>query len=209
MRYDDDGVLTRITSPDDEPVTLEQAKAQCRSELTITDSDDWYTDAIRAARLKVEGDTGRQLLPGVYEAWLRAFPCTAIVPPIAPLIDVVSIMYLDTAGDLQTWASSNYVVLAPRGDRATLGRIEPVYQAVWPVTRDQVNAVRVRFRAGYADADTVPGDLRHAILLLIGHWDMNREAVLTTGYGLISKEIELGYQALIGNYKVYPMPVAA
>lgn len=206
---DDDGVLTLVTPPDDEPITLAQAKAQARRELSVTDEDAWFANTISAARLKVEGDTGRQVMQATYELWLRRCPCDAIVPPRAPLVDVVSVKYLDQAGDLQTWASSNYVVLAPSGDRAPLGRIERAYAVTWPIVRDQANAVRVRFRAGYADADLVPADLKHAMLLLIAHWDVNREAVLTTGFGLISKEIELAYQALIGNYKVYPMPVAA
>ena len=55
------------------------------------------------------------------------------------------------------------------------------------------------YQAGYASNDAVPASLRHAALLLIGHWYENREAV---NVGNIVQDVPLAYDALISAYRV-------
>ncbi len=202
--------LVLIAPPEDEPVDLDAAKQQIRRPLTFAEDDDWLTRAIEAARRKVEGDTGRQLMPATWELWLREFPCGAFVLPRAPLASIESVTYIDLNGDEQTLDAATYVVWPPAlsGDEvsdpfARHGRVELAYGAIWPAVLCQLGAVKVRFVAGY---QTVPADLQHAMLMLIGHWYQNRE---TVAVGTISVEIDLAYRALIRNYRLEDVPVIA
>ncbi|HVW36055.1 MAG TPA: head-tail connector protein [Pirellulales bacterium] len=97
----------------------------------------------------------------------------AITLPLPPVQAVNSITYLDSAGDLQTLAPSQYVVDVT-GEPA---RLTPQYGFVWPITRWQVGSVTVQFTAGYGTAADVPETVKAAIKLLVAHWYEHREAV--------------------------------
>ena len=84
---------------------------------------------------------------------------------------VTYLKYKDADGTLQTVTSSNY-------DTDTIGRfarIAPTPSYSWPATYDGVNAVQVRYVAGYTNTTNQPAPFRQAMLLTIGHWYINRE----------------------------------
>jgi uncharacterized phiE125 gp8 family phage protein len=57
----------------------------------------------------------------------------------------------------------------------------------------------VTWWAGYgASGTSVPAAIRHAILMLVGHWYESRSSVLT---GSISKEIEFGVKSLLDSQR--------
>lgn len=117
-----------------------------------------------------------------------------IYVPRPPLIGVSSIAYLDTAGTSQTWSSSLYRVDAT----SEPGRIEPAYGQTYPTTRGVTGDVTITHTCGYgAAASAVPGDIKQAIVLLVGHWYENREAVLV---GTISKQVEFSVESLLEPY---------
>jgi uncharacterized phiE125 gp8 family phage protein len=61
--------------------------------------------------------------------------------------------------------------------------VTPAYDKVWPSARSVRDAVQIRFIAGYGDAASdVPQAIKQAILLLVGHWFENREAVLVHSF---------------------------
>jgi len=73
---------------------------------------------------------------------------------------------------LQTDTLSNYEITGT--DFTT--RIGPKSGFNWPVTQDRADAIRIEYTAGYgATSASVPETLRHAMMLLIGHWYDNRE----------------------------------
>jgi uncharacterized phiE125 gp8 family phage protein len=128
--------------------------------------------------------------------------------PYPPLQAVRSVSYVDSTGTTQTLSASLYSSSTDK----TKGAIYPAYDATWPSVRDQVAAVTVRFIAGYTDfTDTtsspnyavtgegVPDDLRQAILLLIGHWYENREAVVV---GQAPADLPFAVEAIISAYRV-------
>jgi len=83
--------------------------------------------------------------------------------PGPPLVEVVSVTYVDTDGAVQTYDPANYRVFgigAPHG-----GGIRAKSGSVWPSLQYGPEAVTVRYRAGY---ETVPDDIKHAVLLIIG-----------------------------------------
>lgn len=173
--------LSLVTAPDGEPITLEQAKAQAELQGT-TDHDVLLSDTIiPAARDRGELVTRRQFLgPATWDWLLDGAPCERVIElPKPPLVAVSFIKYYDTAGVLQTFASSNYTVQAPQGPRCRRGRIGLVSGASWPATADQIGAFIIRFTCGYGAAEDVPPLLLQAQLMDISTLFENRENLAT------------------------------
>ena len=112
-------VLSVVTGPSVEPVTLAEARAFARLE-TIED-DAVLVTLIQAARARAEAITGRQLIRATYEGWLDAFESPQLELPRPPLIDIVLVSYVDTAGATIVLSSSLYQVQAPKGPFAAAG----------------------------------------------------------------------------------------
>lgn len=175
--------LRLITAPAIEPVTLAEAKLQCR--VDTSDEDASFTRWIQGAREQAEHLLERSLLPQTWECtqdrfgyaclvgveeFIPAsgaripFEATRIVLPRPPVTAVTWVKYLDSTGAQQTLDPSYYVVDTdnePGGITLAPGKS-------WPVTYNVPNAVRVRYTAGYADAASVPANIKNFILLLIG-----------------------------------------
>lgn len=155
--------LRLIEGPSEEPVDLETVKAQLG--VSGTDQDLIIASLIAAARESIDGREGylggRVLMPQTWELVLDGFPCSEIELPFTPVREVVSISYDDENGDLQTLDAADYYL-----DDASA---TPWIMAVgsWPSTLDGVNAVRVRFVAGYADAASVPSPIKASIVLIV------------------------------------------
>lgn len=186
--------VTVVTPAAEEPVTLDEAKAHCRVEITADDS--LITALIVAARQVVETLTKRCLVTTTFDLTLEYFPpgpalqqsSGRIRIPNPPLQSVTTLKYYDSEGTLATWDASNYRVLA-----GTPGSIVPVYNEDWPTIREQPEAVVVRYVAGYGDAEDVPQSLKQAVLLLVGHWYENREAA---NVNAAATELPLAVKAL-------------
>lgn len=177
--------LSLKTAPTGEPITLTQVKQQCR--LVDSSDEDGFLSliVIPAVRDRAELATQRQLLQATYELKFNDWPYQYgyIDIPKPPLIYAIasdlSITYVDTAGTVQTWAATNYIVDAPAGPRCTRGRISLAYGAAWPTVQDRMNAITVTFKAGYGTAGTsVPPLLVSAMLLDAGTLNENRESLL-------------------------------
>lgn len=164
--------LTLVSAPAEVPVSLAEAKSHLR--VLTADEDALITSLVLAATAHLDGRSGilgRALVTQTWELRLDGFPdCLEL--PLPPLQSVTSIKYLDDTGTETTLDPSAYVVESGH----YFGRIRPAYGLTWPVPRDESGAVRVRFVAGYGGAAAVPAPVRHAILLLVGHWWINREA---------------------------------
>jgi uncharacterized phiE125 gp8 family phage protein len=125
-----------------------------------------------------------------YELYLDAFPCGPILIPLSPLVDVVSVTYVDADGLAQSVSAADYVVDNVSRD----GWVVPVAGYAWPATLSAINVVTVQFRVGNA---LIPAPLRHAVLLLTGHLFENREAVTPTTLS----EIPIGVYNLVAPYR--------
>jgi uncharacterized phiE125 gp8 family phage protein len=162
--------LKLITSPDGEPITVAEAKQHLR--VDGADEDTYIATLIVAARQRAELETGRWLLPQVWELGLKGFPVEIRLHG-APLIELASISYVDQAGVLQTMAGDEYQL----DDYSEPPRIVPAWGTRWPVVRCQPNAVLVRAQFGYADAAAVPAAIKQWMLLTIAGMYENREDV--------------------------------
>ena len=188
--------LERMTDATVEPWTTAEAKAHLR--VTTSDHDTYIAALVKAARQHVETYTGRAMMEQTWKLRLdRAWP-GSIVLPRPPLLTVASIAYVDLDGATQTLAANQYQVDAARH----LPVITPAYGVTWPDLRDQLSAVTITYTAGYHASDTskIPSALRHAMLLLVGSWFMNREAVVI---GTISSDLPHGVEALLFPFRIF------
>jgi uncharacterized phiE125 gp8 family phage protein len=179
-----------VTPPAEEPVSLAEAKAHLRVDHDAEDT--LISMLIGAAREYVEQGAARALMPQTWRLSLESLPggrCP-IELPLPPLRSVESITYQDDDGAEQTLDDALYLV--DTDDEP--GKVLPVYDGEWPDGRCDVNAVKVTYIAGYEDADHVPKRAKQAILLLVGHWFENREAVGTAG-----RELEMAVTNLMGQ----------
>jgi uncharacterized phiE125 gp8 family phage protein len=192
--------LIQLTAPAELPVTLAEAKAHLRVDGA---DDDTLIAGLLAAAVGhldgAEGLLGRALVEQQWTLVLDAFPASAEKPvriPLPPLVSVAAVRYVDAAGATQTWDAANWRI-APQG--AMPGHLLPVHGESWPTTRTQAAAVEIDFTAGYGAAAGVPAPLKAAMLLLIGHWYANREAV---NVGNIVNELPLAVQSLLAPYRI-------
>ncbi len=184
--------LTLVTAPSGEPVEVAEVKAHARVE--ITDDDTYLGGLITAARQWVERATGRALVTQTWRLSLCEFPRWEIRLPKSPLASVSSITYVDAAGTTQTLSSAAYEV----DTGVEPGLVQPVFDEVWPYSREQANSVRITFVAGYGSPVAVPEPIKLAIRYLVSHWYENREPVL--GSGAVPKEIPFTVEALLSPY---------
>lgn len=178
--------LKLVTAPTAFPVTRDQAKAHLRVD---TDDDNTSIDAfIEAATDVAESFQGRALIDQTWDLYLDAWPAAVwsgvrqvyeIRIPKPPLLEVVGLFNLDSAGAEQPVDSGLYTV-----DTANEpGRIV-LKSGSWPTLPDLANAVRVRFRAGYVDNSSSPavGSVSKAtfaaILIIVADLYANRESVV-------------------------------
>lgn len=158
-----------VSPPSVEPVTLAEAKAHLR--VDSADEDALITRLIVAAREQCEQELDRSLAQQTLQLMLDAFPAGALLLPRGPVISVSSVQYVDTAGVLQTVSANDYTLDDAQIDAWLLY----AYGSDWPQARDQANAVRVQYVAGWPNS-VVPASIQQWILLHIGTLYANRES---------------------------------
>jgi len=181
--------LKLITAPAHEPVTLAEVKDHLR--VDTTDEDALISALIIAARQWAEEYTGRQFMAATWDWMLDVIPDGFSVP-LPPLQSVTSIKYLDTDGAEQTLVSTAYRVDAI----SEPGRIALAYGQTWPSIYSVINAVTVRFVAGYT---TVPEPIRQAVLIMVGELYEQRQD--SASYQV--NAVPFGVRALLAPYKVW------
>lgn len=184
--------LSVVTPPTAEPVSLAEAKAHCR--VSVADDAGLIAGYLMAARIHAEVYTGRALSTQTLQFTIDGdWPCDRIDLPRPPLQSVTAITYSDTAGATQTLAADQYRV----DTTAHQGFVERAYGVIWPAVRDQARTIVVTYVAGYAQ---IPEPIRQAILLLVGHFYENREAVVI---GQAPTELPMGVDALLFPFRVF------
>lgn len=166
--------LTVIVPPSEEPITLAEAKASPSVRVSTTTDNTDITALIKVVRMMAERHTLHALVTQTLELTLDAFPTGGIELPMPPLQSVTSVKYTDTDGTEQTMDAADYSI----DDKSTIALIVPAYGETWPVTRDEINAVRVRFVAGFGAAADVPEDIKSWMKIMIGTLYDNPQALV-------------------------------
>ena len=164
--------LKRITAPTLLVVSLVEAKAHLR--VDVSDDDDLITACIHSATALAEQYTNRAIAPQTWELTLDAFP-TAFELTRTPVTSITSITYAAEADGADTTLSSSLYTLDAADDFGP-AYVVPAFDTTWPTPREQVNAVRLRYVAGWADAASVPYGVKAWIKLMVGAMYDNRMA---------------------------------
>lgn len=149
-----DGVQI-LVPPASEPITLDQAKSQCRVELTFTDDDTYLTGLIMAARDRAEAMTNTAIMQRTVREFRNHFPHGfddlwrytdgfydgLIVSEqtrhrfdgshhwelkVAPIVSVTQLQYVDQTGTTQTLAAQASQLTPP----ATIQLTSSTFNAV-------------------------------------------------------------------------------
>jgi uncharacterized phiE125 gp8 family phage protein len=157
--------LKSISGPEVEPFTIEECRTHLEVQPYEVDSDGVETHphdamimAMQAqAREFCEEFTGLSFARKTYELALDAFPAEEIeVPPTGsrepatPLVEVLSVKYVDADEVEQTIDPSAYTI----DNYQKPAWLFPASSSTWPATGALVNAVKIRFVAGYGPVDT-------------------------------------------------------
>ncbi len=189
-------MLTIVTPPTAEPVTLDDLKTQVR--VDGSDEDTLLTSLITAARERLELETGRAMLTQTIRQTLPDWPDDPYIRLLRePVQAVSSITYTLSDASSQTLDASVYAL--------DISGVAPVvrlaYGQQWPSdTLATSNAIQVTYTAGYGDtADDVPTPLRQAVLLLAAELFARREASAEKR----SWPLPFGVRYLIAPYRTY------
>jgi uncharacterized phiE125 gp8 family phage protein len=188
--------LALVTDVTEEPVSLDEVKAHLR--LDIDDDDAYLAGCVTAARYWVEGQTKRCILPQTWDysidyEWPIKGGIHRIDLPLNPVKsigsaspEVFSISYVDSSGNTQTLAQSQYTLV----NRVHGSYIVEAYNVEWPDVRCVPNCITVRFQAG--DGDNIPQQLHRAIMILAGHFYEVRET---------AADVPAAIEALVSPYR--------
>lgn len=185
--------LTVASAPEDEPVSLSEAREFLR--VDGLEEDDLIQQLVKAARQQVENHTRHALVTRTYDWSLPCFPSGCTPVPMPPLQSVTGVYYTD-AGQAEAEVSASVYTVTTSSVR---GLIALAYGQTWPTyTAGQPYPVRVRFVAGFGDVDDVPAEIKQALLLIVGHLYDNRTAVTDASTG--SRPLTMGVRSLLGDW---------
>lgn len=182
--------LRELSPPQDEPVSLEEAKLHLR--VDASDEDDLITGLISAAREWCEQRCGVAFMQRTLLYTLPKFPADDYIElPMAVAGDfsLTSFMYWNADGVYGAVAAISYT-----DDVAQPIRLGLKPGSQWPSTYGRSDSVQITYQAGWANAADVPARAKQAIKLLVGHWYANREDVVT---GTIATQVQTAAEALL------------
>lgn len=133
---------------------------------------------IGAVASKAESYLKGSVVTQTLELVLDGFNCKKIKLPMGPVQSITSIKYLDCNGDEQTVDSSVYRLTASN-------EVILAYGKSWPDYRSDVDSVKIRYVAGYGDADLVPSAIKAWIMMNVATLYENRETVTVGNGGVI------------------------
>lgn len=217
-----------VDAPTIKPITLAEAKAQCRAQ-DFDDDDVKIGALIAAATSYLDGWTGilgralcEQTWRQDYDSlshgnWRQDFDsishgraseihgsCRGLRLPLFPVIDITSVKYKDTAGVEQTIDPVNYSLQTD--DLGSYVQFVSTYAS--PALFTELPRASVTYRAGYANAgiapdpitSTVDDAIKHAMLMIVSHWYENRETVVV-GQRAQAISIPFAADALLGAFR--------
>lgn len=187
-----DYLLTRVTAPTALPVSVADVMANGR--VVANDEAGVVQAHLETATRAVEQMTGRALLPQTWR--IAAYGLQHREPiwlPKPPVTALTAVAYSDASNVEQSMDVGGFI-LSTDDDRAM---VQPDMGVNWPTTFRRPDAVRITYTAGYANAASVPQDIRHAIILLACHYFDNRTAA-----GDAMSEIPYGVESLVNLSRV-------
>lgn len=195
--------LSRTVAPSELAVSMTEAREQLRVDTTgspaTSEDDDTIQALIEAITQEIDAGTGwlgRAIAPQTWKLSLSEFP-SVIRLPFPPLIEVVSLTYVDLEGNTQTLTEgTDFRVIKEEGIAAGPACIVPVYLGTFPAARSDFDTVNVVFQCGYGVGSPVTANVPDIIKRYI-------KSALTVAYD--SRDSESGQATL--NYQRVPVTV--
>jgi uncharacterized phiE125 gp8 family phage protein len=177
-------------------LTLAELRLHLKLDTTegVHADDTLVAALLSAAHEYCEHYTQRSFGSQTLELALDRFPYGAIALARGPVAAIESVKYIDTDLVEQTVAGADYAL----DDYSTPAWLMPAYGLEWPATGEVANAVKVRYVAG---ADALPGAVRAALLLIVGHLYEHREAVAPGNLA----SVPMGANSLLDTVRVYTL----
>ena len=164
--------LEIVDAPLITPVSVAEVKEQLRIETSDSDAIITRLINVAVAYTDVKGALGQAMISQKWAQWLGPNPTQQVVLILGPVQAVNAVKYYDTDGDLQTDTIGNYEVFGTEFST----KVGPKDGFSWPVTQNREDAIKIEYTIGYGDAASdVPDTIRHALMMLIGHWYDHRE----------------------------------
>ena len=185
--------IKRTISPASEPVTLTEAKAHLR--IDHTDDDTYITALISAARGSAEEYTQSSFFT---QTWVKSkwFFSEMIALPRGPVASITSVKYYDQSNTLQTLDAANYFLTSPD----ITSYLQEIVSG-WPSSLyDRADAVQIEYVTGFASVNDIPQDIKHAILMIVGHLYENRQDVVV---GSQVNSMPQSSKYLLTPYRIY------
>ena len=146
-----DRLVQRVNGPENEPISLSEAKTYLRVDGSTEDA--LIGEMVQAVRIAAEEATGRSLMTQRWRVSFGEHLPDRVALPYGPVQAVVSVKSVDEAGDSTTLATTAYVLDVVAGELVCKSAIVG-------------HRVEVEYDAGYGDAATdVPVLLKHGMLL--------------------------------------------
>ena len=184
----------QIAAPAEAPVSLGEAKAHLN--VDHDDDDTLITSLVGAAVAHLDGHAGvlgRCLVNQQWRQDYRDWHWFHRLP--FPDVSAVTVKYQDADNQEQTVSSALYELIEDA--RGALVSFRDVFTKPG-LYDDMIAPVNITLTAGFGAADDVPQALKQAILLLVGHWYENREAV---NIGNITTELPMAVNAPISPFR--------
>jgi uncharacterized phiE125 gp8 family phage protein len=201
-------------SPPEEPLTLAECYTHLRvdpdedSDGNLTHPDDaLILGMLTAAREHAERFTGMTIAARLREVAFDSFPeedADALELGTWPVVELSEVVWLYAGAEVVSSTSDSFDV--ELDDHAKPAAVVVAYGASWPASDERPNAVRVRFLAGFQSATDstsepllpeLPGDVRAAVLLTLGHLYANRESTVDKAMS----ELPFGIDALLRPHR--------
>ena len=175
------------------PITTAEAKAHLK--VDISDDDTLIDNLIKAATQSAEDYTNRcfiaTTLTMVGDTWKDIYTLYK-----SPVSAVTKIQYYDTTNTQVVLSTSVYIV----DNTSKPCRILLDEDQEFPDLADRKMAVEAIYVVGESEDGTEVSNLiKQAILLMVGHWYQNREAVVI---GRIATEIPMAAKMILDQYKI-------
>jgi uncharacterized phiE125 gp8 family phage protein len=186
--------LTLATGPATTPITLEEAKAECRAR-DFNDDDELIAgivDSVVSYLDGPEGVLGRAIVTQVWQLELAAWP-SCLVLPVEP-IQSVAVSYLDTSGAAQNLPDASFYLSSWPRQPSELNWAKGV--TLPDVSTTAPFPVIIQMTAGFGSAASTPAAIKISMLKLTRHWYDNPGQI-----GDRMAELPLSVGALIAPFR--------
>jgi uncharacterized phiE125 gp8 family phage protein len=183
--------LILLTESKSQLISLDEMKMHLR--IDGTEQDPYLEHLLSSARIFVEQVTGLSLVKRTWRYQFDQFPVEKVFLylPFPPVQSITSFQYVDRNGELKVLIEGSDFVVDLASQPA---RIAPLL--LWPEARNQPNAVTIDYVSGF---DSIPSSIKHAMLLLMGHWYEHRESVAMGAF----HETPMSVDSLLAPYRIW------